>query len=113
MPSILQTANLVYHRSAWNSLFYYPVELDRIPFQVTRAGAVVRGQLIGPDHPLRKDRGPLTVPFTVTVQGPDRAVLRIGGQRYQLEKGRYTEWVPVCFRTFPLIKSKAVSVASS
>jgi predicted AlkP superfamily phosphohydrolase/phosphomutase len=75
---------------------------------ITREGDLVRGELIGPDHPVRKDRGPLTLPFTVTVQGPDRAVLRIDGSRYELRTGQYTPWIPVCFRAFPGVKVRGV-----
>jgi predicted AlkP superfamily phosphohydrolase/phosphomutase len=75
---------------------------------VQRQGNTVRGELVGPDHPLRRDRGPLTVPFTVTVKGKDQAALYIDGQKYELRKGEYTEWVPVCFRTFPMVKVHGV-----
>jgi predicted AlkP superfamily phosphohydrolase/phosphomutase len=75
---------------------------------VERVGNTVRGVLMGPDHPLRKDRGPLTVPFTVTLKGNDAAILNIDGARYELRKGIYTEWVPVCYRTFPQVKVRGV-----
>jgi predicted AlkP superfamily phosphohydrolase/phosphomutase len=75
---------------------------------VTRTGNTIRGKLIGPDHPLRPDRGPLTAPFTVTVQGKDQAVLVINGEKYELRTDRYTEWVPVRFRAFPRVKVSGV-----
>ncbi len=75
---------------------------------VERRGDTVRGNLIGPDHPLREDRGPLAIPFTVTLKGTNRAVLRIDGAKYQLRAGEYTEWVPVCFRTFPRVRVRGV-----
>jgi predicted AlkP superfamily phosphohydrolase/phosphomutase len=65
---------------------------------VARNGRTVRGELIGPEHPLCNDRGPLRLPFTVTLIGPERAVLAIDGSRYELRKGEYTDWVPVSFR---------------
>jgi predicted AlkP superfamily phosphohydrolase/phosphomutase len=75
---------------------------------VERKGNKVRGELVGPDHPLRKDRGVLKVPFTVTVKETDRAVLSIDGARYELRTGEYTEWVPVCYRAFPRVKVRGV-----
>jgi predicted AlkP superfamily phosphohydrolase/phosphomutase len=75
---------------------------------VERKGNTVRGSLIGPDHPMRKDRGPLTLPFTVTVKRPGRAVLSIDGSRHELGPDEYTSWVPVCFRTFPGVKVRGV-----
>jgi predicted AlkP superfamily phosphohydrolase/phosphomutase len=71
---------------------------------VRRKGNTVRGELTGPDHPLRKDRGPLKVPFTLTAKDHDCAVLRIGGARYELRKDQYTEWVPVVYRAFGPVK---------
>jgi predicted AlkP superfamily phosphohydrolase/phosphomutase len=75
---------------------------------ITRMGNTVRGNLVGPDHPLRKDRGPLTEPFTVTVKGPGRAVLMIGGSRHELRPNEYTDWVQVTFKTFPRVKVRGV-----
>jgi hypothetical protein len=75
---------------------------------VQRQGNIVRGELVGPDHPLRKDRGPLKVPFTVTIHGNQCADLRIGGATYELRRGEYTPWVPVSFRTFPRVKVHGV-----
>jgi predicted AlkP superfamily phosphohydrolase/phosphomutase len=68
---------------------------------VTRTGNKVRGELIGPPHPLRSDLGPLKLPFVVTIKGRDRAVLKIGGTRYKLVKDRYTDWIQVRFRVVP------------
>jgi predicted AlkP superfamily phosphohydrolase/phosphomutase len=65
---------------------------------VTRAGDTIRAELVGPPHPLRPDRGDLRLPFKVTIQGPDRAVLKIDGARYDLHKDVYTDWVRVRFR---------------
>ncbi len=75
---------------------------------VQRQGNTVRGELVGPDHPLRKDRGPLKVSFTVTIRGNQWADLRIGRATYELRRGEYTSWVPVCFRTFPRVQVHGV-----
>jgi predicted AlkP superfamily phosphohydrolase/phosphomutase len=75
---------------------------------VERRGDTVCGELIGPDHPLRTDRGALKAPFTVVLKGADRAVLHIDGGKYELLKDHYTDWVPVCFRTFPGVKVPGV-----
>src|SRR5438105_4436622 len=46
---------------------------------VVKEGNAVRARLIGPPHPFNADAGPLVAPFTVTMKGDDRAVLKIGG----------------------------------
>jgi predicted AlkP superfamily phosphohydrolase/phosphomutase len=65
---------------------------------VVRQGDTINAALIGPEHPLKSDRSNLSVPFTVTIKDADRAVLKIGGDRYALQKDVYTDWVPVRFR---------------
>ena len=42
--------------------------------------------------------GDLRLPFTVTVKGPDRAVLKVGEESFELRKDVYTDWLPVGFR---------------
>jgi predicted AlkP superfamily phosphohydrolase/phosphomutase len=65
---------------------------------VVRKGNTVECRLLGPPHPLRSDRGPLEVPFVITIEDRDCAVLRIDGKRYPLRKDVYTEWIPVRYR---------------
>jgi hypothetical protein len=68
---------------------------------VTRNGNTIRGELIGPPHPLRADWGPLTAPFVVTLADRGRVVLKIGGVKHELRSGDYTDWVPVVFHVVP------------
>jgi predicted AlkP superfamily phosphohydrolase/phosphomutase len=68
---------------------------------VTRQGDTIRAELIGPPHPLRPDRGPLKVPFVVRVTGADRATLTIGGERHELRRDQYTDWVQVRYPVVP------------
>ncbi len=65
---------------------------------VTRDGSLVRAELIGPPDPFRPEHGDLRLPFAVSIQGPDRAVLTVGGSRYELRKDIYTDWIRVAFR---------------
>jgi predicted AlkP superfamily phosphohydrolase/phosphomutase len=65
---------------------------------VERKGNTIRADLIGPDHPLRNDAGPLKLPFTVTVKDRDRATLAIEGTKHELRTDEYTDWVPICYR---------------
>jgi predicted AlkP superfamily phosphohydrolase/phosphomutase len=68
---------------------------------VVRNGNTIRGELVGPQHPLCADLGALKSPFVVTIKDPDRAVLTIAGARHELQRGEYTGWVPVAFRVVP------------
>lgn len=65
---------------------------------VKREGNVVACRLLGPPYPSHPDRGPLALPFTVTVQGDDLATLKINGDAYPLRRGEHTEWIHVRFR---------------
>jgi predicted AlkP superfamily phosphohydrolase/phosphomutase len=71
---------------------------------VVREGDTVRADLIGPDHPFRPDLGPVKAPFVVTITGSGRARLKIDGATYELEQGRYTDWIRVGFRVMPGVK---------
>src|SRR5262249_38777600 len=75
---------------------------------VTRTGSRIRGELIGPPHPLRPDLRHLKAPFTVQIRDRGRAVLKIAGARYELRRGQYTDWVPASFRVMPGMKVHGV-----
>lgn len=75
---------------------------------VARIGKKVQADLIGPQHPLRADLGPLKAPFTVIIEDRDRAALKIGGSKYRLRKGEYTDWVPIGFSVVPGMKVHGV-----
>ncbi|HEX7450605.1 MAG TPA: alkaline phosphatase family protein, partial [Pirellulales bacterium] len=68
---------------------------------VVRQGNKLRGELVGPPHPLDPARGQLKLPFTVTIQNDGRAMLRIGGTKYDLVPEQYTDWVQLRFRVVP------------
>ena len=76
---------------------------------ITRKGNVGYSKILGPDHPLRSDRGPLELPFTLTIKGPGKAVLNIGGAKFDLTQDIYSEWVPIVFKAGAGIKVKGVS----
>jgi predicted AlkP superfamily phosphohydrolase/phosphomutase len=76
--------------------------------RVTRDGDTVRGELIGPQDPLRPERGDLRLPFVVTIQGPERATLKMGGETYELRKDVYTDWIRVQFRIAPGVKVRGL-----
>lgn len=72
--------------------------------RVRREGDTIRADLIGPPDTIRSDRGDLRLPFVVRIKGPDRAVLTIGGESYDLRKDVYTDWVTVRFKAAPGLK---------
>ncbi len=65
---------------------------------VKRDGDHVACELLGPPHPTQPDQGPLKLPFTVRIDGDDAATLTIGGAKYRLRRGEYTDWINVRFR---------------
>lgn len=66
---------------------------------VQRNGDIHRGALLGPPNASRADHRPLTCDFDVTLNGDDAATLRINGERHALQRGAYSEWISVRFRT--------------
>jgi predicted AlkP superfamily phosphohydrolase/phosphomutase len=65
---------------------------------VSRKGDTVHSALIGPNHPLHADAGPLTLPFAVTIRGSASATLKLASARHELRRGEYTDWIPVSFK---------------
>ncbi|MEW6753125.1 MAG: alkaline phosphatase family protein, partial [Candidatus Latescibacterota bacterium] len=57
------------------------------------------GVLPGPRHPLRADRGELTLPFRVCPTGEEAALLALGRRRVELRRGEHSAWVPLAFPT--------------
>jgi predicted AlkP superfamily phosphohydrolase/phosphomutase len=64
---------------------------------VVRQGATIRAELLGPPHPRVAERGPLRLPFTVTIKDQDHAVLKINGTTLTLCRGEYSDWIHVSF----------------
>jgi predicted AlkP superfamily phosphohydrolase/phosphomutase len=68
---------------------------------INRDGNKIQGDLIGPTNPLNADAGPLKIPFTVTIKGKGKAVLKIAGTKHELTKDIYTGWLQVGFKVMP------------
>ncbi|MBI2478307.1 MAG: alkaline phosphatase family protein [Planctomycetia bacterium] len=64
---------------------------------VVRQGASIRAELVGPLHPRHAERGPLKLPFIVTIKDRDHAVLRIHGTTRTLRRGEYSDWIRISF----------------
>src|SRR5262249_10819650 len=78
-------------------------EADRIGgevHRVERQGDTIRAHLVGPENPSLNERRVLKAPFTVTL-GSDRVVLRMDGEKRDLRRGEYTDWLTVPFRVAP------------
>ena len=68
-------------------------------YQVSPSGNRIRTELHGPDNPLRRAGGELTLPMEIRLD-PSRNRVRVGisGQEFELKKGRYSPWIRVVFR---------------
>jgi predicted AlkP superfamily phosphohydrolase/phosphomutase len=75
---------------------------------VLREGKIIRGELVGPQHPLRADLGALKLPFKVTIKDGQRATLTINGVAHDLISNQYTDWIQVRFPVAPAIKVNGV-----
>ncbi len=75
---------------------------------VTRSGETVLCHLVGPPNPLLASGGEMRLPFTVSIESADRAVLKIGKDRFELKKDVYTDWLPVDFRAAPGVPVRGV-----
>jgi hypothetical protein len=93
-------------------MFSFYTTRDRTPGEkiggevhhVTRDGDTIHADLVGQVNPLRIDQEVLKLPFVVTTPEKDRAVLKIDGAKYELQKDVYSDWISVHFRVAPGVK---------
>jgi predicted AlkP superfamily phosphohydrolase/phosphomutase len=69
-------------------------------FPLQRDGGYFRSYIPGPDNPLRSHPSvPLRLDFSVKPDAADeKAEIEIDGRRFQLRKGKYSEWVELKFK---------------
>ncbi len=68
--------------------------------RIQREGNRIRGALIGPANPLRPDQPAMKCPFEIVIdERHGKARLRMNGEAHPLEKGRYTDWIGIPFKT--------------
>jgi predicted AlkP superfamily phosphohydrolase/phosphomutase len=58
---------------------------------------VHHGEIEGPQNYMEEGGGSLKIPFRLTKKGEGRALLEVGGERYDLKQGDYTEWITLKF----------------
>ena len=66
------------------------------------------GEIVGPTNYMEEGGGQLTIPFTLTKRGEGVALLELGGERYELKQGDYTEWITLAFAAPLGIKVKGI-----
>jgi predicted AlkP superfamily phosphohydrolase/phosphomutase len=66
-------------------------------YPLALAGGAYRGEIEGPANYMEEGGGSLKIPFTLTPKSSGRATLELGGERYELEAGEYTEWITLKF----------------
>ena len=72
------------------------------------SGGVMRGELIGPEHPFRTPARTMRAPFTVHVGAAQTARLVIGDEMRALAVGQWTDWVPIEFPLMPTQRLRAI-----
>jgi predicted AlkP superfamily phosphohydrolase/phosphomutase len=90
-------------RGTQGSFSYFSTALESATYEsgmrypLKRTGAVVAGELEGPDDPLVEGAHALKVPFQIDFSG-SQPRLKIDGQTHALPPGEYTPWISVRFR---------------
>ena len=77
-------------------------------YRVIKDGNIVKAELLGPENPFLKESHFLKIPFTVTVKDETLANLKIDNKKYPMQKGKYTDWIKVSFRTIAGIKINGI-----
>jgi len=93
--------------------------------KISHGTEIIRSELIGPNNPILAEHPDMKCPFTVTLTNgkagqknnhqksagsPDaaQAALKINGEIFKLEKGKYTDWITVEFKAGLGIKVRGI-----
>ncbi|MBM4196676.1 MAG: nucleotide pyrophosphatase [Gammaproteobacteria bacterium] len=77
---------------------------------LTPADGGISATLPGPDNPLREDRRPVELPFTLRPQVADgTAELGIGGRRHRLKLREYSPWIRLAWQAAPGVKVHGIA----
>ncbi len=80
-----------------------------IVIAVRRAGDRIRTSLSGPENTMLKNPGDILIPLEVRIDRERRgADIEVSGQRFFLESGTFSPWVPVVFRPGLGIRIRAI-----
>ena len=78
-------------------------------YPLPERGGLHHGEIEGPQNHMEEGGGALKIPFTLKKTGKGKATLEIGGERYPLEQGEYTEWVTLTFKAPLGIKVRGIA----
>lgn len=68
-------------------------------YRVSPSGNCIRTDLHGPENPLRREGGELTLPMEIRLDpSRDRVRIAVSGQEFELDRGGYSPWIRVVFR---------------
>ena len=74
-------------------------------YRVSSSGNRIRTELHGPENPLRRDGGELTLPMEIRLDpSGDRVRVAVSGQEFELDRGGNSPWTRVVFRPGPGMK---------
>jgi predicted AlkP superfamily phosphohydrolase/phosphomutase len=72
---------------------------------VTLENSELNTVLPGPDNSMRKDGGPVEIPFSLKLDNDKHeAVLKIHGKSYRLKEREYSPWIKLTFKPAPGVK---------
>lgn len=98
-------------RGSQGTFSYYTTrKREEVPYtggeqiHVERHGNVIESHLVGPPNGMRVDGGAMKAPFTVSIDGPGTATLKLCGKSYALKKNEYTPWIKFHFKASPIAK---------
>ena len=77
-------------------------------YHVKMENNMVRSELAGPQNAAGKNNDPLKCRFEIAVNNSDKATLKINGERYELTKGKYSNWIKAEFKSSPFVKISGI-----
>ena len=104
-------------KGSQGTFFYYTSDPDEkreltsgVQLPIDYANGVARGEFSGPENPIVKNGGEMTIPFQVKVrEGNEACELIIGKDSYPLPRNDYTSWIPLGFKAGLGIKARGLA----
>jgi len=77
-------------------------------YHVNMENNIVRSELLGPQNRDGKNNDPLKCGFEIAINDSDKAALKINGAKYEITKGKYSDWIKVEFKSSPFVKISGI-----
>lgn len=91
-------------RGTQGSFSFFSTQLEEATYEggsrypLKRAANCIEGSIEGPENSMVAGGATLQIPFSIIIEGPESATLRLNGESHSLRRGEYTPWIKLTFK---------------